>query len=591
MLIQSPEYNQEMRNLIRKPIDININLELINEEAQTYSTAISQYSSEISQTNNIGRLKKEYSYASGENRGFILGRGQLILPDNLINLKYQGFESSILSNENGIFDTIPFIEMSYSGNRILDIPGIGLTFDNIMNTFPKRIRIKTESITEVILDKEFELDSSELMINENFNNVKKITIYFLETLFPRQRTRLSHIYFGTNILFNSENIEQSGATREEEIDPIMRRLPTKKFSWNFFMEDRFDPENVSGLWKHFKDKSKIKINYLQKLSNNSVENINGGIFYLNTIPTIINNKITVTGTGLFQTLNKLFYKSNNFLYSGGVGKPFYEIAEDIFIDARISSNNYYIDESLRDYRTNAPMPQTEHKNCLKLIAEACNCIIFEGIDEIIRIIPNNLIKHDFKLDLDEMWNNPTLITSPKLYSIENTLYTYKIEEEEKEILNTEVSVIEEVELTIPFENAYITNVSGTALWTSYDLFDNSIHFYDFSSGTVILTGHKIITTEKKQEIIYNPDGETENIKNPLITNNNQLQEVVEFKVNYLSKRNTWSINSRGFPELENSDLINIQTKFIDSLESRILSNKIVFKNRNVNNSEYIVKEM
>ena len=69
-------------------------------------------------------------------------------------------------------------------------------------------------------------------------------------------------------------------------------------------------------------------------------------------------------------------------------------AESIFADVGLEPDEYYIDDYLNDVVLVNPIPETTHRECLQLLANACRCIIRQ--DENGRI----MIKANFATVLD-----------------------------------------------------------------------------------------------------------------------------------------------------------------------------------------------
>ena len=65
------------------------------------------------------------------------------------------------------------------------------------------------------------------------------------------------------------------------------------------------------------------------------------------------------------------YSLGNKIYTRTAGQE----AENIFADAGIEPDEYFIDDYLYDLVLTNPMPELTHKECLQLLANACRCII------------------------------------------------------------------------------------------------------------------------------------------------------------------------------------------------------------------------
>lgn len=99
-----------------------------------------------------------------------------------------------------------------------------------------------------------------------------------------------------------------------------------------------------------------------------------------------------------------------------------------------------------------------------------------------------------------------------------------------------------------------------------------------SSGTktVTITGKTLSENSVVVSYPVNLDGETDEEKNPLITNDEMSVALAEHVKKYLQMRNTYDVTYRGNPELEVGDIIGLQTKYTDELNALVLVDEITF---------------
>ncbi len=99
-----------------------------------------------------------------------------------------------------------------------------------------------------------------------------------------------------------------------------------------------------------------------------------------------------------------------------------------------------------------------------------------------------------------------------------------------------------------------------------------------SSGTkaVTITGKTLSENSVVVSYPVNLDGETDEEKNPLITNDEMSVALAEHVKKYLQMRNTYDVTYRGNPELEVGDIIGLQTKYTDELDALVLVDEITF---------------
>ncbi len=99
-----------------------------------------------------------------------------------------------------------------------------------------------------------------------------------------------------------------------------------------------------------------------------------------------------------------------------------------------------------------------------------------------------------------------------------------------------------------------------------------------SSGTktVTITGKTLSENSVVVSYPVNLDGETDEEKNSLITNDEMSVALAEHVKKYLQMRNTYDVTYRGNPELEVGDIIGLQTKYTDELDALVLVDEITF---------------
>lgn len=99
-----------------------------------------------------------------------------------------------------------------------------------------------------------------------------------------------------------------------------------------------------------------------------------------------------------------------------------------------------------------------------------------------------------------------------------------------------------------------------------------------SSGTktVTITGKTLSENSVVVSYPVNLDGETDEEKNPLITNDDMCAALAEHVKKYLTMRNTYDATYRGNPELEVGDIIGLQTMYTGEMNALVLVDEITF---------------
>ncbi len=239
-------------------------------------------------------------------------------------------------------------------------------------------------------------------------------------------------------------------------------------------------------------------------------------------------------------------------------------------------NNELVDETIVTNNTN--VSYTVLNNVEKLDKFE---IIVEKWDKpyrrcVIDSITNGRV-NDFYLTLDQMLEYPKMETINAISKMRTFYYTEKID---AEFTSYDIDFIDKIDnyyyyevFHEPLASVVIPDLEpgeyyGVQRYATYTKFNTSY------VNQNVLSGKKIETTEKYEDIIYSNKGESIDYKNPLITNKEQAIEVSKWLYDYVAKGQKVSISYRGNPEIQPLDIIYIQTKFGDKIICRVMSNNI-----------------
>jgi hypothetical protein len=469
--------------------------------------------------------------------------------------------------------------------------GISLNFDKSIPYHPTKVKIQAygdTNIDEIINIDDYTVDAEIL-----FENVQGIYIEFLETPI-NTRYRLSSIDFGLTKEFKLNEIISSKETRA--VDPISSILPRNEFRFEIINKDHiYDIDNPQGVYRFIENKKNpVKYYYGYELDDGSIEWVKGGEV-LNTgemRTDVSNNSSTVT----FVTLDYINYMDDIYYYGKYENKTFYDLAVAVFENSELplledGSPRYYIHDSLKNYSTNVPLPVTEGKNLLQMIANACMCSLYVDRDGIIRIEPiYSSNKEDFYLNYDKTFSSPTLIKKyPLTYAIHSTLSRVAPKSEEELLYETQIDYSE-----IPYEG-YITlkleyeasTDHRVVIPTDYDGVTRgeviSANFYaryaeikvsGTYSFTVKLYGKPLRYSSRVIEVNENTSGEIVKIDNELINDLNHLYSYMSWIARYVKMQNKYQVSYVGNPEVDAGRYIEAQTRFITRASAILVEHTI-----------------
>jgi hypothetical protein len=193
----------------------------------------------------------------------------------------------------------------------------------------------------------------------------------------KSRFRIHMVTMGIGVYFDSRKI--LSATKREHISPIMEELPTIDFNLTVNNKDRaFDVENANSSVNFLEIGQDITVLYGQELDDGTVEWFPGATVQLKEW-SADDEQMEFSATDRFDGMDGTYYRG---LYRPE-GISLYDLAVDVFSDAKVDYRTYWIDPYLKTVKVSNPMPIVSHKEALQLIANAGRCILYQDREGII----------------------------------------------------------------------------------------------------------------------------------------------------------------------------------------------------------------
>jgi len=248
-----------------------------------------------------------------------------------------------------------------------DIKGLTIEFGK---AYPVDFVIESDNNTVEIKDN----TDGHFVTEEIFNGATFLRFTPSAMVNGQSRFRIHMITMGIGIYFDNRKI--LSATKKEHISPIMEELPTIDFSLTVNNKDRaFDIENVESSVNFLEIGQDITVLYGQELDDGSVEWLPGAAVQLKEW-SADDEQMEFSATDRFDGMDGTYYKG---LYRPE-GVSLYDLAVDVFSDAKVDSRTYWIDSYLKSVNVINPMPVVSHKEALQLIANAGRCILYQDRD-------------------------------------------------------------------------------------------------------------------------------------------------------------------------------------------------------------------
>ena len=292
------------------------------------------------------------------------------------------------------------------------------------------------------------------------------------------------------------------------------------------------------------------------------------------------NQVSFSTTTLINYLTNTYKKG---VYNAN-GRSLYDLAVDIFTDNNIDSSQYRLWEGLKLIKTDAPLPKSEARQCLQIIATTGNCTLFTDRENIINIFPFEYIINPDGWDYDFTTSRPTINVQSELYRCIVYINHYVVEDEVSELFkNEELEIDSEVTLEIEYDLA--TNISAeiTGGIINYATYYGRYAILNITKTdnniSLKIYGNKIVTSQTVDIKKFNDDGEDMEYKNDLVTQMSESSKNVklkEFIGNWYNKRNIYSFSNRGDIVKDTREILPVETDFTGKLIAYLVENNISY---------------
>lgn len=360
----STAYKEQMQNKFRNRSYVRVSYGVFNlqakQQAQFADNGHAPYS-ELSINDDIlpgkdyATLEKNYWRADGS---------QYILPTSG-PYDYSGFVSSAVSDDNNSFTAALTIIVSFTDPQ--DIFGLTLYFPN--GQVSQEIKVNGIS---------YHPDSEIYVMPDELTNETQITLEFVHSPVAGRRARLNRVQFGQTVVFqNSELVRTSFSS---SIDFLSLSLTQKKFVFTIDnRSQKYNPLNPQGLYSYLEAQQPLDTEYGYELDDGTIEWVLGDSTVSETTPTASDTEATFSGVDSLTNLTGMFYRGK--YRSEGIS--LYDLAVEVLTDAGVE--HYVVDDHLKSVYTKAALPVATHRECLQIIANAGQCILYTDRNDYIKL--------------------------------------------------------------------------------------------------------------------------------------------------------------------------------------------------------------
>lgn len=595
----SEAYQAQIRKPMRNPCYVRIKFGIQHPEANrnaVFSDNGQQPYSSVPDIN--GESDVLYRYGTLE-PGYWLLDGSLETAPEKEPFSLQGYVGTELSQETGAYEELPIVTIHFKEGYYA-FRGLSFFFDTSRGEYPVQVRVIGYMDETAVFDKTLDVEDASFSYSGNVPDgeqyLNKLQLLYLDSGIPHRRARLEAVVFGVIKSLTYKDITEVKWSRKNDL--MNTSIAKNELSFTFLdVEGEYNPDNPEGVWKFLEDGQEVKFDYGYELSDGTIEWVQGGTNYTDGEPTVTNS--AGLSKASFHAVSRLQSLSEE--YREGIyhpdGQTLYDLAERILLWADLIDDNgnkeYIITEKLKNYRTTAPLPVQEARALLQLIANAGMCIVDVNRDGIIYFDNATEQMTSFVFDKEAVLEAPpTTNKYPMLKDVQVSLYQYTPQAETTDLASLQVSAAEETTFELNFDNAATeisVNLTGSLTASHIEYYANMCRITVTGSGSIMLTGKAIDESNATVSFAYEKIGESCPVSNPLITDMEHARQYAAWVAEIVQRRAEYTFKDRGFPEIDTTDNVLVDTLFTDNIQATVTESDITYNGAFSGNTKLLVR--
>ena len=380
-------------------------------------------------------------YCTLEQNLWVLDGGRKALPES--DYGESGYVGDVLSDEVCVFSTkTPIITINFSQVFNSLIPGITITWSNAYGEFADSFVVTAYNGDTMIAQKEVIGNRSvKSLVMVDLVNYDRIVIQIKKWCLPLHRARIEEIFVGMNKVYSKT--ELFDYSHKQSVDPVSTSLPKNEIAFSIDnVNGEYNPYNEQGMAKYLMARQEVKARYGLKLNDGSIEWIEGGTFYLSEWYAKQNGLTAdFTARDLLEFMSAVYEESHDLS-----SRTLYDLAEMVLLKAELPLNSdgtvkWIIDESLKSITTTAPLPKDTLANCLQVIANAGECVLYQDRGGTLHIEPLKFDVTDYAINSFNSYSRSEITLTKSIKQINVKVYQYTISEKGVDSTATEESII------------------------------------------------------------------------------------------------------------------------------------------------------
>ena len=356
----SSKYKEVMNRHIRNRAFVSVGLGIVNQDAQkdaVVSTECADWGNSSTVFDNNSDTK---IYATME-QNFIKTDGSMyFMPE----------EQELLQER-----TACMITQDMLGAVRIDLGNIylikGLTLD-FGHAYPSKLTIETAEKTLYYTN-----DAEKFVATDVLGETDYIVITPLAMAGGEQRMRIYHVIMGVGLTFSNADVKSISAS--SSASSISEELPSEKVTLNLYdKKGLFNVDDSNSFIQFMDTQQNVTVSF-------GIEMDDGSIEWLKYATLLLSEWDSEKGILTINAVDRLSVMEEEYTLGNKIyERTAYEEALCILTDAGLETDQYVLDECLKDVVLNNPMPEASHRECLQLLANACRCILVQ--DENGRIV-------------------------------------------------------------------------------------------------------------------------------------------------------------------------------------------------------------
>lgn len=303
---------------------------------------------------------EEVKYGTCEKNQFALDGTFELMPDSLDNM---GWWSSQMSDEDGSFTTPLTMEINFTKPH--SSLGISLIFSKA-GDYCSKLNTKFYDISgNLICNVDFYPDRYDYVCNKVVEDYAKIVITFYSTNNPYRYLKLYRILYGANVLFEGDNLMSANIL--EEVDLLSSEVSINTLDFTAYSaDDKFNIINPEGFYRLLQQRQKLHVTEAI-IKEEKVKDM--GTFYLDTWKNEKDKTMKFGAIDLIGVIDKTDF-------NGGMYKDvtFASLLGEIFTSAGLESDEYEMQEDLKQITLTGYIPICSHREALQQVIFAVGAV-------------------------------------------------------------------------------------------------------------------------------------------------------------------------------------------------------------------------